>query len=161
MVLDGEALPGSGEAEEDRRLLRPLPRACQRTGVEAAGCHALTTAGEERAVNGLVAGPSHPAKARTSAVPPRVAPVEGAGAGEEAQSVLASPRAGSQAASQAVAAPLACPPGTVQCVVTPARSRLLTLESHSASSHFLLLALAPFLSPAGSQTQDRSWVLMS
>lgn len=77
---------------------------------------------------------------------------KGLAAGEEAQSVPASTRCRSRAkaGSQATAAPLAQLPGTVNCTVTPARGQLLILESHSASSHFLLLVSALFLSPAGS-----------
>lgn len=59
-------------------------------------------------------------------------------------------RSGAKASSPATAALLAHPPGTVKCTVIPARGQVLTLESHSTFSHFLLLVSATFLSPAGS-----------
>lgn len=105
----------------------------------------------EKAVDGLIPGPFHLAKASASAVQPRVACVEGAGHRREAQSVPASTRSrsGAGAGSQATAAPLAHPQRTVNCTVIPARVQLLTLESHSVSSHFLLLVLPLFCPQLG------------
>lgn len=76
---------------------------------------------------------------------------KGLAAGEEAQSVPASlrSRSGAEASSQATAALLARPPGTVKCTVIPARGQVLTLECHSPSSHFLLLGLGLFCPQLG------------
>lgn len=89
---------------------------------------------------------------------------KGLAAGEEAQCVPGSPgcRSGAKAALRPQLLHWLIPtPGTGKYTVTPARSRLLTLGSCSAPSHFLLLVLALFLSLAGSQTRDRPWVLMT
>lgn len=70
-------------------------------------------------MDGLMAGPSHPAEVWASAVQPQVAPVERLAAREEAQSVPASAgsRSGAKASSQGTAALLAHPPGTVNCTL--------------------------------------------
>lgn len=76
---------------------------------------------------------------------------QGLAAREEVQGVPGSlkSRSGAKASSQATAAPLARPPGTVKCTVIPARGQVLTLESHSTSSHFLLLVSATFCPQLG------------
>lgn len=58
-------------------------------------------------------------------------------------------RSGTKASSQATAAPLARPPGTVKCTIISAQGQVLTLESHSTSSHFLLMVSVTFCPQLG------------
>lgn len=105
-----EALPGLGETKEESRLLPgPCPQACQGTGVETTRRCGVTAGAWMRAVDGLIARPSHPAKARASAVPPEVASVEGAGRlrGSPVRARLPRLQVRGQGGSQATAAPLA------------------------------------------------------
>lgn len=75
---------------------------------------------------------------------------KGLATGEDTQSVPASPRSGSgaKASSQATAALLAQPPGTVKCTVIAARGQVLAPESHSASPRLPASGLGPFSVPS-------------
>ena len=81
-LMEAGGLSDLGKAKEERRLLPgPCPQARQGTGVETTDRCGLTAEGDDRPGGGLMAQPSHPAKAWASAVPPRAASVEGAGHG--------------------------------------------------------------------------------
>lgn len=158
------ALSGLGKAKEERRLLPgPRPQARPGTGAETAGRCGLTAGQMTGQWVASLLGPLTLRRPGHQLSRQEWLLWKGLAAGEEAQSVPASPRSrsGAKASSQATAAPLARPPGTVKCTAIPARGQVLTLESHSTSSHFLLLVSATFLSSAGSQTQDRPGVLTS